>query len=486
MIDGRQSGRRICLALSALALILMVGWLYGQSANRIIPMTEAEAAGIARDAYVFGYSLVTTKITERAWVNTVEPDPRTFQAPINQLVSMPEYPPATYHGVTAPNADTLYTAGFLDLSAGPMVLSYPDMGKRYFLFPIYDAWTNVIRSPGSRISGPMALNILIAGPTWHGRVPSGMTLVQSTTNTVFLIGRVYSDGTPADLAAVHALQAKFKLTPLSSFGKPYTPPRGRTSGPYTPKDVVRDVIAKMTASEYFNFMTEAMKENPPSTPQDDAIVARMAKIGIVPGKPFDMSQLSPEIRQAIDKVPETVNAEFSSMESHGLGKMINGWQIPEICGRYGTDYLSRAVISDFGWGCNLPADAVYPITKVDTAGDLLSGANTYVLHFNKGETPPVDGFWSITMYDSGYYFYPNALNKLTVSARDKLQYNADGSLDLYFSHAQPAGVAEANWLPAPEEDFILCLRMYWPRSAQPSILPPANPSWIPPGVAKHT
>ena len=456
-------------------------------AQREAPQQQvSEASSIAHQAYIYGYPLVTTKITGLAFVNTAKPDPRTLQAPINQLVNMPEYPPATYHGVTAPNADTLYSCAFLDLSGEPVVLSYPDMGKRYFLFPIYDAWTNVIHSAGSRTSGQTAQNLLIAGPSWHGPVPRTMTLVRSSTNKAFIIGRVYSDGSPTDLAQVHRLQAEFKLVPLSSFDKPFTPPAGQTGGPYTPKEVVRNVIAKMTASEYFNFMADAMKENPPILPQDGLILARLAKIGIVPGKPFDMSQLSTENQQAIEKVPQEVSAQFATMKAQGLGKNVNGWEIPGKCGRYGKDYLNRAVVSAFGWGCNLPEDAVYPITKVDSDGNPLKGTHTYMIHFNKGETPPVQGFWSITMYDNAYYFYPNALNKLTLSPRDRLHYNADGSLDLYFSHFRPAGIAEANWLPAPKDDFILCLRMYWPKETPPSILPTANPSWTPPPVKEHT
>jgi hypothetical protein len=469
-----------------ISLVLTVGWLYARSTDRIIPMTEQEAASIATDAYIYGYALVTTKITGLAFTNTIKPDPSTFQAPMNQLVNQPEYPAATYHGVTAPNADTLYSAGYLDLAREPVVLSYPNMGKRYFLFPIYDAWTNVIYSPGSRTKREPAQNILIAGPSWHGSVPVGMTLVKSPTNMAFIIGRVYSDGTPSDLAKVHALQRRFRLAPLSAHGKPYTPHPGQTGGPYTPKEIVRGVIAKMSTSEYFNFMTEAMKESPPVLPRDAPIVSKMARIGIVPGKQFTMSQLSPEIQKALENVPQTVNALFVSMESSGLGKAVNGWQIPGVCGKYGANYRMRAAVSAFGWGCNLPQDAVYPMAKVDDAGKPLTGTNTYVIHFIKGETPPVQGFWSITMYDKQYYFYPNPLNKLTLSTRNKLKYNADGSLDLYFSHLQPAGVAEANWLPAPADDFILCMRLYWPRTSPPSILPPSNPSWVPPPVKMRT
>jgi hypothetical protein len=340
----------------------------------------------------------------------------------------------------------------------------------------------VIHSAGARTSGGAAQNILIAGPSWHGNLPHGTTLVRSSTNTAFVIGRVYSDGAPRDLAQVHALQAQFKLTPLHAYGKPFTPPPGKAGGQYTPKEPVREVIARMNASEYFNVLAEAMKENPPVLPRDARMVARMAKIDIVPGKPFDMNQLSPDIRKAIEEAPRTATGLLNRTEAQGLGKNAGGWQIPSGCGKFGVEYLTRAVVSDFGWGCNLPQDAVYPIAKTDGSGHTLNGAHVYSMHLKKGEMPPVEGFWSITMYDGDYYFYPNALNKLTVSPRNKLHYNADGSLDLYFSHVQPAGVAEANWLPAPEGDFILTMRLYWPRKTPPSILPPDNPSWTPPPV----
>ncbi len=463
-------------------LALTIGWLYARPANRIIPITEQEATSIATDTYIYGYPLVTTKITGLAFINTVKPDPATFQAPINQLVNQPKYPAATYRGVTAPNADTLYSCGFLDLAAEPMVLSYPNMGKRYFLFPIYDAWTTVIRSPGSRTLGEAARKILITGPSWHGTVPAGMSQVKSPTNTAFVIGRVYSDGTPSDLAHVHALQAQIKIVPLSKIGAQYTPPPGRTGGPYTPKEIVREVIARMSISDYFNFMADAMKENPPVLPRDAPIVARMAQLGLVPGQPFDMSQLSPENQRALTNIPQTVLTQFDDVKSSGAGKTLNGWLIPGVCGEYGTDYRARAYVSAIGWGCNLPEDAVYPMAKTDDTGNPLTGTNTYVMHFKKTEMPPVEGFWSITMYDKQYYFYPNSLDKLTVSQRNKLKYNADGSLDLYFSHMQPPGVEEANWLPAPAENFILCMRLYWPRKTPPSILPPSNPSWVPPTV----
>lgn len=472
---GFWSRARVGVAASALIMCAAVPSLAAD-------LTPQEARKIAVDAYIYGYSLMTSDVTEKAFTNTRAPNPKTFQAPLNQFVSLPKYPPADYKGVTAPNADTLYSAAFIDVSKEPILLSYPDMHGRYFLFPIYSQWTNVLAAPGSRTLGTGAQTVAITGPDWHGSLPSGVTQeVKSPTNTVFIIGRVYADGTPADYAKVNAAQREFKLVPLSSYGKPYTPPAGKID-PTAPsvKDKVRDVISAMNTETYFNALAKSMAVNPPVLPQDAPIVTEMAKIGLVPGKPFDLAKLPPDDQAALADVPKIATVQIGGQMETG-NKVVNGWLLTSGTGDYGTNYLWRATIADFGWGANLTKDAIYPSTKASGDGAPLIGANTYTMHFSKGETPPVDGFWSITMYDSSYYFYPNALNKLTVSMRDNPVPSADGSLDLYFSHDKPANAPQANWLPAPAGQFILMMRMYWPKETPPSIL---DGSWSPPLVKK--
>lgn len=446
-------------------------------------LTPAQAQKIATDAYIYGYSLVTTEITRMAFTNVTEPDVKTLQAPINQFVNQPLYPPASYRGVSAPNADTLYSAAFIDVRKEPMVFSYPNMGKRYFLFPMYSEWMVSLGSPGTRTLGDAARTILITGPGWTGSVPAGMKHVESPTGYMLILGRVYSDGSAADLAQVHSLQKAFKLVPLSSYGKTYTPPQGQTGGPYQPSQKVRDIIDAMSTSQYFKFMATAMKANPPVLPEDAPMVAQMAKIGLVAGQPFDMSKLDPAVQAALVKINPKAMAQISAMQKKG-GKIFNGWLVPGSAGVYGTNFLQRAYIAAYGWPANVPEDADYPNTKVDSTGAPLLGIHTYRVHFTKGQTPPVNGFWSITMYDNQYFFYPNPLNKLTVSMRNHPVFNSDGSLDLYFSNKQPPKVPQANWLPAPASDFILMMRLYWPKETPPSILPPSNPSWLPPMVKK--
>lgn len=467
---------RVSLLAKTLTCLILPVATYGLS------VTEAQK--IALDAYIYGYPLMTSEITREAFVNTAAPNPETLQAPMNQFVKQPAYPPATYQGVTAPNADTLYSAAFFDVTKEPLVFSYPDMKDRYFLFPIYDMWTEVITSPGTRTTGSAGKNILITGPGWHGAVPAGMTQVKMPTAYGWILGRTYSSGTKEDLDQVHKLQAQFNLVPLSSFGKSYTPPENKIdANAPSNKEKVRDILLKMNTQTYFSKMAELMKANPPVLPRDASIVAQMAKIGLVAGKAFDISKLSPTIQKKLADIGKTANDELQTVNAKPKAP-INGWIIAGATGQYGKNYFYRAAVSAYGWGANLSADAVYPYTLTDSSGTKLTGAHTYRLHFAKGQIPPTNGFWSITMYDKEFYFYPNALNKLTVSPRDNLKYNADGSLDLYFSHTQPENVVQSNWLPAPADDFILMMRLYWPKEKAPSILPPGKGTWKPPVVEK--
>jgi hypothetical protein len=448
-------------------------------------LSDKEAVDIATDAYIYGYSLITTEVTRVQMSNVAKAD--ALHAPVDTFINVLRYPPGEYRGVSAPNADTLYSLAWVDVGREPVVFSHPDMGKRYYLLPMYSLWMPVIDSPGSRTTGGKAANILISGPGWQGTVPAGMQHVQSPTRYLAILGRTYADGSDADYKAVNALQAQYKIVPLSSFGKPFTyvaPPVDPNPG-FSMTDKPQQVIDPMDVSTYFNMMARLMGSTAPPAPEDAPIVAEMAKIGLVPGKPFDLNKLSPSMQAALKEVPKAAQQKIYSQQATN-GIKVNGWRIPSAAGAYRTDYLQRASIASYGWPANLSKDAVYPSVLVDAAGGTLNGANKYTLTFPKGETPPVDGFWSITMYiiDGGWWFYPNPLNKFTVSMRDKPKFNADGSLTLYFQHESPGKDKEANWLPAPTGDFLLTMRMYWPREAAPSILPPGNPTWKPPAVVK--
>ncbi len=408
-----------------------------------------------------------------------------LHAPAGQFINVPRYPPADYRGVSAPNADTLYSLAWLDLGKEPMVFSHPDMGKRYFLFPMYSLWMPVIESAGSRTTGEKAQSFLISGPGWSGEVPAGMTHIKVPTRYMVILGRTYADGTEADYKAVNALQAQYELKPLSAVGKAdyvYEAPPVDPSPGFSMTDKPQQVILDMGTKGYFDRMTRLMCKDAPPAPEDAPMLAKMAKIGIAPCKPFDMDALGAPVQAVLKDLPQTALKQIEA-DKPRLGEVVDGWIISKGLGDYGTDYVKRAVVAAFGWPANLEKDAVYPYTEVDSIGATLSGANNYTLTFARDQTPPVDGFLSITMYeiDNGWWFVPNALNKFTVSPRDDLTYNDDGSLTLYFQHTSPGKDKEANWLPAPEGDFIPMLRMYWPREKSPSII---DGTWTTPKVVK--
>ncbi|HEX2951032.1 MAG TPA: DUF1254 domain-containing protein [Armatimonadota bacterium] len=446
-------------------------------AQRPCNVTPAEARQIAQDAYIYGYPLVTMEMTRRVMTNVVAAT--GTKGPMGQFVNMREYPTAAFRDITAPNADTLYSVAWLDLTREPYVLSLPDMHGRYFLMPMLSGWTDVFQAPGKRTTGTAPQVYLITGPSWHGRVPRGMKQLASPTNLVWILGRTYSTGTPEDYAAVHALQDQYRLVPLSGYGHPYTPQPGHVNPNIDIKTPVRDQVNDISTANYFNLLASLMVQNPP-TAADAPIVARMARIGIVPGKPFNIDQCGAQVAAALQGVPQAAIEQIMA-EEKTVGRTINGWLYMPKTGSYGTNYRFRAYVALIGLGANLPQDAIYPFTSVDSTGQPLSGINRYVIHFPKGQTPPVNGFWSITMYDPEYYFVANPLKKYTVSPRNTLVYNPDGSLDIYIQHQSPGTAKEANWLPAPTGNFILMMRMYWPRTQSPSIL---NGTWSPPSVEK--
>jgi hypothetical protein len=470
--SGLGLGERVwALAL----LVVVVGSPPASAQQGAAPLSADEASAIATDAYIYGYPLVTMEYTRRVLTNVAEPS--GLNAPMGQLAGSRSYPTAAFRGVTAPNADTLYTNGWVDLSKEPYVLSLPDAHDRYYLFPMIDAWTTVFQVPGKRTTGTGPQTYAVTGPGWTGTLPAGVTEYKAPTDMVWILGRIYCTGTPKDYAAVHKMQDEIKLVPLSSYGKSYTTPAGTVDPGIDMKTAVRDQLNALDVAAYFNLMAQLMKDNPP-TAEDAPMVARIAKIGIAPGQPFDLTKLSPEAQQALKAVPKAafgkIMANFKDM-----GKFENGWVFTTKTGIYGTDYLARATITAIGLGANRPQDAVYPTSEGEAAGKPYSGSNKYVMHFDKGQLPPVNGFWSLTMYDAEYFFVANPLNRYTLSARNKLKKNADGSVDLLLQHEPPGKGQESNWLPAPEGKFILMLRLYWPKETPPSLL---DGTWTIPGV----
>ena len=466
-------------AKALLALCSVWAFLIGCQQS---PATKSQAPGTeqaisdAIDAYIYGYPLVTMDMTRKFFTNYAAV--QGSRGPMGQMIKLRNYPAVDDHAVTAPNADTLYTTAWMDVSKEPWVLSVPDMGDRYFLLPMLDGWTNVFQDPGKRTTGSKAQTYVITGPGWTGTPPSGVTEYKSPTGIVWLLGRIYCTGTPEDYAKVHALQDKFSLVPLSSYGKPYTPLPGEVDNALDMKTAVRDQVDSLGVNEYFAYLARLMKTNPP-LPDDAPMVAKMARIGIVPGQDFDSNKLGAFDKEAIKAVPKL--AQVKIMEYFKKAAVpVNGWTyLTTNIGVYGTDYIQRALVTAIGLGANRPQDAIYPTSQKDADGNEYDGNKKYVMHFDKGQFPPVNGFWSLTMYDAAYFFVPNPLNRYTLSQRNRFVTNADGSVDLYLQADSPGKTKEANWLPAPKSKFIPMLRLYWPKETPPSII---DGTWKPPAI----
>lgn len=475
--------RELILKVMGLVLISMLAAAPGLAQQTAPPgapapdqAKEQEAFDLGVEAYIYGYPLVSMEMTRRVFTNAAKPEGKA--APMGQLLKLRAYPTPADKQVTAPSADTLYTLAWLDVSKEPYVLSLPDMKGRYYMMAMLDGWTDVFQVPGTRTTGTKAQTYAITGPGWQGTLPQGVTEYKSPTGMVWVLGRIYCTGTPADYKAVHALQDKCRLAPLSAYGKPYTPPPGKVDPSIDMKTPVREQVNRMDPGAFFKLLAALLKDNPPAK-EDAPLVAKLAKIGLVPGKEFDLSKQDPAVAKGLERVPKAAQEKIL-VEFKEFSIPVNGWQCSTKMGVYGTDYLFRAFTTWFGLGANRPQDAIDPISGVDAEGKLYEGAHQYVMHIDKGQMPPVKGFWSLTMYDAEMFFVANPLNRYTLSSRHKFKYNQDGSVDLYIQNESPGKGKEANWLPAPKDKFVLCLRLCWPvEPPKPSII---DGSWKPPAV----
>jgi hypothetical protein len=445
-----------------------------QAAGSVPALTQDQAHAIAVNAYIYFYPLILMDLTRKQLINT---DQAAFgKGPMNTFVNVPAYPPADFKAVVRSNFDTLYSIAWLDLTKEPLVISAPDTGGRYYLLPMLDMWTDVFASPGSRTTGTEAGNFLVTPPGWTGRVPAEFTGIAAPTPYVWIIGRTQTNG-PAEYDAVHKIQAGYLVTPLSRWGKTLEPVTVKSDPAVDMKTPPMIQADTMSAAAYFAYAAELLKLHP-SHSTDQPIVAQMARIGIVAGKSFHFDELDPVVKKALESAPEEAQ-QLMKWKVPTMARVSNYWSMnTDTMGVYGNYYLKRAIVSQLGLGANLPEDAIYPLNLADEAGKPLDGANQYTIHFEKGATPPVDAFWSITLYDADGFQVGNVLNRFTLSSWMPFHYNADGSLDLYFQSDSSGKDKEANWLPAPKAPFNLTMRLYSPQADA------LTGKWNPPPIKK--
>jgi len=437
-------------------------------------ISEQDAHSIGVTAYLYFYSLVTMDITRKQLTNATKVD--GIHAPMNTFANIPEFPSADMKVVVRPNFDTLYSSAWLDLTKEPMIVSVPDTGGRYYLLPMLDMWTDVFASPGWRTTGTQAGDYAVVPPGWSGTMPAGVVRIDAPTPYVWIIGRTKTDG-PPDYDAVHKVQAGYKVTPMSQWGKAAEPVAGAVDPGIDMKTPPKTQVDTMPADKFFAYAAEILKLHPPHV-TDQPIIAQMKRIGIERGKSFEIDKLDPAIKTALTSVPQDA-LNLMAWKVRSLAGVANGWSMnTDTMGVYGNYYLKRAIVTQLGLGANLPEDAIYPLNLADETGKPLDGASAYVLHFEKGATPPVSAFWSVTLYDNDGFQVANSLNRFAVSSWMPFKFNSDGSLDLYFQNASPGADKEANWLPAPKGPFNLTMRLYAPKSDA------LTGRWNPPPVMK--
>jgi hypothetical protein len=428
-------------------------------------------------AYIFGYPLVLMDLTRQVGTNVSVAG--EFSAPINQFAHARQFPDDTFTTVVTPNVDTLYSSAFLDLSEGPMVLSLPEMDARYYLMQMMDAWTNVFESIGTRTTGNGPADYAIVGPDWTGTLPDRLRKIQAPTNMVWIIGRTQTNG-KSDYSTVHSLQDQYQLVSLQSWRS--APQTSAILPVSTIVDMVTppsEQVAQMQVTAFFNRLNLLMKDNPPAR-ADDPTMHSLAPVGIFPGKPFSMSRLNPLVAEGFESGFHDAQRELIEHAANAQGKVINGWAISDKVGIYGTDYRTRALVALAGLGANLPADAVYLHATREMNGEPLNGRNRYSITFPSGQLPPARAFWSITMYDSNHRLVKNPINRFALGDRDSMQFNQDGSLTLLIQHGSPDQRYESNWLPAPDGNFNLVLRIYWPDERL------SKGNWSPPRIRHLT
>src|SRR5262245_40551148 len=388
----KQSGldnmnrRNILLGGSSLAAASVLVNMVPVRVAQAQTVSERETYEIAREAYIYAYPIITMDVSMRQSTNVPNANTTALRAPVNQFAHARAYPRAEDRDVVRYNFDTLYSPAWLDLGPEPIVLSVPDTDGRYYLMPMIDMWTDVFCVVGSRTTGTKAGDFALVAPGWNGTLPSGLSKIVAPTPTLWILGRTQTNG-PADYDNVHKVQNGYKLTPLSRWGQSYAPP---ASSPIDPRiDGKTPPLVQVNALDGVTVLSRLaglMTKHPPHG-NDYPILFRMRRIGLEPGKPFEASKLDPALAKTINGAAKDAlnDVERAGKSGEGLTK-VNGWFYAlQTVGTYGTSYMNRAMGTLIGLGVNLPEDAIYPASFVDGDGKPYSGANRYVLHFDKGE-----------------------------------------------------------------------------------------------------
>jgi hypothetical protein len=447
--------KRILVFLVAIIILQIISsGLLSQVHAKSDISNDVNLTEISKKAYIFTLPLYVMYRTR--WHAVFNPE-NLYRGNVNEFRHGRKLADPSSRAVTGPNNDTLYSSAWLDLVPDPLVVHVPDTSGRYYSLQFLDFYTNNFAYIGRRTTGTREGDYLVIGPNYKGETPRGLPVIKSPTNAVWLISRFLING-PEDLSNVHELQNQLSITSLSSW-------MGREPG-NTRSKPTKTLIRPNPKDpwNYFSAVNLALTENPPSA-NERTYIQEFKRVGIGPGLSYDPNRFSEkEPKEILDGIQQAKDS-IKAILKRPWGR--KGWTVPNPhIGNYGTRYFLRAIVAVGGLGALTPEEAMY--FRAIPEGKPFHGRNRYVLHFEKGGLPPVDAFWSLTMYsvekDMQSFLVENPINRYSVGDRTKgLKFNGDGSLDIYIQHDSPGHDKESNWLPAPADRFRLTLRAYQPR-----------------------
>jgi hypothetical protein len=448
--------RRVVALVLALALAATSACAGGDRRSADRDATDRSSAGapegrdapdpvtLASDVYVAGYPMVVSMRTLQRFAGLIG---------VNRLFWQTELAGPGSRTVVAPNRDTLYSIAVLDLRAGPVALTLPEITDRYYTYQFLDVWTESFAYIGTRATGGRAGTWVIAPPGWDGTAPAGTEVIEATTPLVFLLGRFLVDD-EADVTDVTAISDQVRLEPLAPDGAGAPPPLGEPAG--TPQDIP-------ARAAFYDELGDALAISSPTTPAQRELFGRAERLGVGAGAHPTSSGTAEQVTALVDGARRG-HELIADAATAGSGTA-TGWSLRTDVGRYGDDTLQRAVVARVAWGANVPEEAIYPVARVDDEGQPLSGEHRYRITFGADRLPPVDAFWSLSVYGTDMFFTPHPTGRYSIGDRTPgLVHADDGSIEILLAHTEPDPLDDtANWLPVPQGDFVLLLRLYLPR-----------------------
>lgn len=449
-----------------LGFLLMVSSIFLVTSCEGPSRKRSQMEQLSREAYAFGFPLVLMDTSSKYTAAFSRSSDKQSKVSMYQFYHTRKVRETRYHDLASLDNDMIYSTAWLNLAQDPVVLTVPSSGKRFYVGGLTQGWSEIFGVVGTRATGNRRQRFLLSGPQWKGKTPEGMKSLRSSTNLVWVPIRIDATG-GGDIASARAFQNGLRLTPLSLWGKNRSTLRMvDIDQGLDLKKTPRDQVLEMTAEEFYTKLCALMVDNPPA-PLDSAFVDKLRTLGIIPSRNFKFKDLPQETQMALNESTKGAKNYILSHQSSfsPVGRLVNGWTMPltDTAG-FGTDYYRRAYEAYQGLGHLPPQDGFFPVAYEDNMGQQLMGENTYQITFDKDQLPPVNGFWSMTMYQlPDVNLVDTALRRYSLGQYNRLKYNPNGSLTIYVQPTNPGKDRESNWLPSAKGNYQLTLRMYWPK-----------------------